>query len=386
MPTLLIVDGFEHGRTTGGGALGVADGVTGTPAIVTTPVRTGARALEIATSVAAEGYTYNIPAGNRVLTTSFYIRFPSFGDATVLVFPQADNGLQVISSRFRLTGGTAFGPDPLVVDTWYRVDYELNTTANPWVQKCKIDGGTESTSSPANAAADITSIRLGTTGIDTYTAYYDDYVISVTGGDYPIGAHSVEALIPSSDGTHNITTSGDFDSFSGTAFSNSTTNGNTFIGHRPLQAANTADQVIRQELGTTANYMEFGLENLSAGTDIPIDARTYGVHVDAANVGASLAEMRLLLSDNTEVLTTGSVSMINSTEDPGLTVTLRKRMAIRPAGGWDRTKVDGLKIRLGFSDNAPDTNFIDSMIEVALQPLAVVASFLWIPSKPNILR
>jgi hypothetical protein len=123
--------------------------------------------------------------------------------------------------------------------------------------------------------------------------------------------------------------------------------------------------------------MEFGLENLAGGGPANVAAaRCYGIHIESATSGASLGEMRLLLSDNTEVLTTGSLAMINSTEDPGLAVTLRKRMTIAPSGGWDRTKVDGLKVRLGFADNAPDVNFIDSMVEVALYAAAAAATSL----------
>jgi hypothetical protein len=231
---------------------------------------------------------------------------------------------------------------------------------------------------------------LGPDDAVTVTFYADDWLIATADGDYEEikgwTSHSVQSLIPSADGTHNITTLGDFDSFTSTAFSNSTTNGNTFIAHRPLQLANTAEQVIRQDLGATTNYMEFTLENLSAGDSTVEDVRTYGTHVEASTTNASLGEIRLLLSDDTEVLTTGSLSVVNSTEDPGITINLRKRMAIAPAGGWDTTKVDGLKVRVGFGDGVPDVNFIDCMVEVALfTPGAVVASLL-IPRSYSYLR
>lgn len=377
MATLNIVDGFEHGKT-GTGTNGAYGGQSGSPTIVTTPVRTGLRSMEIATSAATEDVGYTGFTAT-IMATAFYLRFATIPSALVklLRFLNANgSGYLRINSSGQLSiiagAGTAVDlGSPLSTNTWYRVVMEYDTSTGTATFRAKLDNGTEATATNAQASANNTECKLGTDAAVTYTAYFDDWIISITDADYEEisgtwTAHSVESLIPSSDGTHNITTSGDFDSFVGTAFSNATTNGNTFVGHRPLQMLNTADAVIRQELGTTANYMEFGLENLSAGTDSPVDVRTYGAHTEAASAGASLGEMRLLLADNTEVLTTGSISMINSTEDPGLSVVLRKRMAIRPTGNWDRTKVDGLKVRLGFSDNAPDVNFIDCMLEVAL--------------------
>jgi hypothetical protein len=396
MATIFVLDGFEHGRDVSS-TTGVCDVVASDPNIVTTPVRTGARALEIATSASSENYGYTIAAGNRVVTLAFYVRFASLPTTNVVLahFLNAAGEGQIrfmgaASDKFNalvVGGGNADAANTVAVDTWYRIVVEYDTSTTTANLRLTVDNGTEAAATKAIAATDTTSARLGTSNADTFTAYYDDWLISVTNGDYEEidgwTSHRVESLIPNSDGTHNITTSGDFDSFTGTAFSNSTTNGNTFIGHRPLQAANTADQVIRQELGTTANYMEFGNENLSANTD-PVDAvRTYATHVESSTTGASLAEARLLLADNTEVLTTGSLSAINSTEDPGTTVTIRKRMTIAPSGGWDGTKVDGLKWRIGFGDNNPDVNFIDLMVEVAqhvpaaagtaLQPVVIVA-------------
>jgi hypothetical protein len=228
-----------------------------------------------------------------------------------------------------------------------------------------IEGGSPVTASRAQAAADITTMHLGTAGADTYTAYYDDWVVCDSTGDFPVGPHHNEALIPSADGTHSVG-SGNYDSFTTTAFTNGTTNGNTFLGHRPLQLANTAEQVIRQAGNDTASYMEFTLENLAAGASVPIGVTTYVASMEAGT-GNSNGEMRLLLSDNTEVLTTGSVSALDVADSISNTVvSVFKRLTIPPSGGWDRTKVDGLKVRVGFADGAPDVNFIDFMVTVAL--------------------
>jgi hypothetical protein len=386
MATLAMVDGFEHGRNAIGVG-GVYDAVsTAIPNIVTSPVRTGLRAMEISAVAAAENIGYNV--ATNFLTMSFYLRFETLlptADVILIVLSNANGTgkMRFLNSTDTLEVQAGSGPwvstgQVVVTGVWYRVTMEYDTSGASAVLRAKVDANAEVSSTGVQASANTTVARLGTNVAETFTAYYDDWLISVTDGDYEEirdwASHSVESLIPTADGTHNITASGDFDSFTGTAFSNATTNGNTFIGHRPLQAANTANQVIRQGLGTTANYMEFLLENLSGGTDTPIGVRAYATHIESATTGASLAKANLMLADDTVVLTTGALSVISTTEDPGTTVSIRKRMTITPAGGWDRTKVDGLKARVGFGDNAPDVNFIDFMVEVALIPAVVGAT------------
>jgi hypothetical protein len=374
MATLLAVDGAEHGAVVAG--IG-PDTIVGTPAIVTSPVRTGSRAWQITPNAAAEYIAYNV--ANRVCTMAFYLRFATLPTADALIAsftnPSASGGLWFIQSAGQLqvsvSASNQNDTTVLQTNTWYRVVVEYDTTGNTFVIRAHINNGAEISASSGFTASDQSSVRMGVfIGGQTWTGYYDDVLVSVTDGDYEeiSGwlAHRVEALIPNSDGAHNIAAAGDFDSFTTTQFSNATVNGNTFIGHRPLQRANTAEQVVRQELGGATDYMEFGVENLASGVDSPIAARAYATHVESADAGASGGEARLLLSDNTEVLTTGSLSAIDSTEDPGIVVTTRDRMTIPPAGGWDVAKVNGLKWRVGFADGDPDVNFIDLMVEVAV--------------------
>jgi hypothetical protein len=380
VPTLWIIDGFEHGLATAGVA-GVYDSVNGSPAILTASPRPGKnRYLEFSAAAAAENVNYNVGAGNRQVTQSVYIRFPtSLPTAVIPLITWAcgsGDGQIVFNnlvSQLRLRIGGAvpidFGPT-LVADQWYLIDAEFNSDdgAGNAVVKASVDEGTEGSTTRAQAAADITRIQLGPGSALTYTFHCSCWLASLTAGDYPIGPHTVYRLLPNADGTHNIATSGDFDSFTGTAFSNSTTNSWDFVDDAPVGVTNTADTVIRQELGSTTDYMEHLWENLPAGTEIPIDVRGYGSYVESAASGASLAELRLLLADNTVIQTVGAIDWIDSTEDPGTTVTVKKRMFLRPSGGWDRTKVDGLKSRLGFGDNNPDVNFLSTMLEVAVMP------------------
>jgi hypothetical protein len=372
------VDGFEHGSIAAGAA-GIYNTSVGTPAIVTSPVRTGARALEITAAGAAERLGYDYVAGVRQPAGSFYVRFVTLPTTvvTIAAFNNA-NGSGLFQFDFNVNrfavsvnnlGRTAVGPT-IVANTWYLVDASFDCAGGSAIMSAAIDGGGSVSCPPrTQVSADCTSHHLGTAQADTVTAYYDDWIVSDDyPADFPIGGHSVESLIATADGTHSTGTGG-YDSNTGTAFNNSTTNGNTFIGHRPLQLADTANQVIRQTTNDVASYMEFTLGNLAAGNATPFAVRTYIAAIEAGT-GSSNAEMRLLLSTNTEVTVTdptlGVVSALDVLDTIATTVTSLHRMTVDPAGGWDRTKVDGLKLRLGFADGAPDVNFIDFMVEVAL--------------------
>jgi hypothetical protein len=86
---------------------------------------------------------------------------------------------------------------------------------------------------------------------------------------------------------------------------------------------------------------------------------------DQGGLGQANMEIRLLLADNTELLTTGSISAFDNTEDPGNNPTIKSRMVLEEGSGWERSKINGLKWRLGYANGDPDAHFGDFMIDVA---------------------
>lgn len=190
--SLYIRDGFEHNN------LGLYT-TSGSPTIVTSPVRTGIRGLEINPSAAAEYVEYSLPAGSRVVTQSFYVRFATpLPSANVMMCQFINAGLGNASLRFNgptgkfqaLIGTGVDGGPSIVIDTWYLIDIELDTSTGTATNKVKVDGGTEFQDSAASSASDTTAIRMGSAISSTMNAHYDDWGVSITDGDYPIGAHA----------------------------------------------------------------------------------------------------------------------------------------------------------------------------------------------------
>src|SRR5207344_3366942 len=124
------------------------------------------------------------------------------------------------------------GPLTVATNTWYQVDISCDSSGGQTIVRGSIDQGGIVTVQRTQATSAITRQALGTSQTDTYTAYYDDWDVGIDLADFPRGGHHVESLIVNGDGTHNIATSGDFDSFTTIPFSNATTAANTFIDHR----------------------------------------------------------------------------------------------------------------------------------------------------------
>jgi hypothetical protein len=371
MPTLTQINGFEHGLATSG-VPGVFDTIVGTPAIVTTTPRTGVRCLECSSSAATESAAHNI--GGTVAVFGFALYIPNAlptADmflAMLVTGGTIDCALKFRNSDDRLilsnhTSGEVVAGPVIAADTWYWIDGRLTVSANPFTCDWAVDGVAQTQWTGAAAATTITSIHLGwRSNAQTLTVRYDDLIFGVTSGDYPFGPHSVERLLPTSDGTHNTVGANQIEqSATGTDITDATTDAFSLIDDAPLDVAVT-DYI--NDVGTSATaYVEILFEDLPAGSDVPVDVKGYQVDRDSTATGTSAAHSGLLLADDTAV----TPDLRLSSDDPGTTITTRKKMLARPTGDWDRTKVNGLKARLGFGDGAPDVFFASLMLEVAMQ-------------------
>ena len=173
MATLVYHDGFEHGLL-GTGNAGPYDSVA-TGAIVTTPVRTGVRAYEASPAGAAEQIRKNFTASNYV-TSAFYLRFATLPSADVILatiqnasgtpqlwFDSATGKLELaLSGSAPIQGGPV-----LSTGQWYRVVLESDSSGASTVLRCKVDNGTEFTTSRTQATATQAFATLGTNTTDT---------------------------------------------------------------------------------------------------------------------------------------------------------------------------------------------------------------------------
>ena len=88
----------------------------------------------------------------------------------------------------------------VVAGQWYRIDYRIKVGANPNTIDWEVDGVSQTQATAAQAATTLTgTISLGSTvSADTYTAWYDDVIVTASSGDYPILNGQALFLQPSS--------------------------------------------------------------------------------------------------------------------------------------------------------------------------------------------
>lgn len=376
LPQPTFADDFEHGLVgTYSAYTGFWDGAAGAPSIVTDVVRTGARALRLSPSAASEYISATTAA--TTVTQAVYVRFASLPTALsyLLTFVNASGSAQVsydqISGKFGIRGtnlpATNGGP-VISAGVWYRIVAEYDTSGATAVMRVSVDGE-EITASVAQTSAATTAARLGTGANHTYTCYYDDWVVSQTDGDYEAlvlaGSHAVVNLLPSSDGTHNVSGANQFEySGSGADITNSSTDVYTLVADVPMDM--TLAAYVNQVGAGSTNYVEVNFDALPTGGEAVARVMGRATTRDAAATGKAYGVIRVVLSGD------GVGDIRAAADDPGTTAWTRYLWLTHPTAGiFRRDEVNALRCRMGYGDGAPDWYALSVNLMAVLVPEAV---------------
>ena len=355
--TPVWITGFEHGLATpsvSGG--GLCTTVTGTPEIQGTTKRTGAFALKCAiTTVATAAIVKTITSGADIILRFYYywdadpeqieeiLRISGTGTAIYMYYHSAA-GLD----KFRLSASgatTLYSANTYTAGSWYRIDIHLDGT-NKTVD-WQIDGVAQTQMTAFTTAGEYTLIRFGTPDVatsGTYTQYYDDVVVSETIADYPIGASSAEGLRPDADGAH---------SFGANEMED--------IAGADIGANNTAFALLDDNpFGTSANtdLICQNTANASAYCEVTFPDTTY------ANINGVMAVLQYcgqnatadegacyILHANNVVAATVWGNNATRSDYSETTPFYKSAILAAPANGWTGADVNGLKARIGHSND-----------------------------------
>jgi hypothetical protein len=345
----------------------------GTASIVTSPVRSGARALRCNASGTGVNVSHNATAVVERIYVYFQTSLPS-GDCSI--FAKNDGHVRFKSSDSKLycydANAATFGASGVTVttNTWYRIDVKIVAATSIDAQVDGVALGQKT----ANATA--AGATIGVIASVTADILFDDHTCSNTAGDYPIGDGFVNHFVPISDGTHNVAGAADFKrGAAGIDITNSTTDSYLLVDDIPMDAVGavptTNDYInaIAPPAGTDYTENVFGpAPGVSTPTVAP---RAVEVIVETAQASTATGSFKLNLNDN------GTVDTIKEQVTIAGVVNVaaaRKHYATAPTGGaW--TVVSGagnfnnLRIRFYSADAAPDQYFVAAMIEAEFAPV-----------------
>lgn len=365
VPTLIHIDGFEYGISpfvaahSAGGALGTTVSSTGITCDSSVK-RSGAYSLKITSDGATVIRLLRALTSTDTLVGSFYFYATAVPTADTVFFignaatPQFRlNTTGTVSALF--TSGTAVTTAGTYTDsTWHRIDFKFVGSANPLTLDWQIDGSAQTQAVRTIAAVNLTGFNLGSSGSAANgVVWLDDLVLSATAADYPIGVHTVLAVVPTSDGTHNSGTNTIEDN-AGTDIASP--NAFPILATFPPQP-NVV--YIRQSTISTTAYAEVNFANHDATMTTLWDAQAYVFYqssTNAVNEGATVVSYDGFTTPlevygtasartnyQTSATTTSASKVANASSSQGVIT--------RPAGTWDTTSFDALQARVGYSND-----------------------------------
>ncbi len=389
MPILVTLAGFEWGTAaglaTGNPGNKLFDSIVGSPAVVATSPRSpGAFSLEVTgAATGARNVTWNtgtLGAGGTVLVAvvHLYIATQSSGDNdAICIFPTAGSGgfiwlnsSGVIHAGIASGDGDQTGPT-LSTNTWYRIDLKFDVSTGQTKLDWAVDGVAQTQATKTQSATTIIEFTLGRTGgSPTFTYRYDDVAVSMTSGDYPLGAHKV-VLLSVAAGT--VTVNGSAASFS--TFTNNGTLNSTF---NATTARNAIDE-IPPTIGATADGWVQDAIAASDYVQMPMTSYTLGG-------GETVAGLRMLVpgwatsttgtnirfdafngTTAETVFALGDPNFDNSTTTPAWVALMLPTLTNYNT----QTELDGLAFRAGFGTDAnPDCGIHAIYAELAVKEVS----------------
>jgi len=350
----------------------------GTTSFSTSTVRSGDRSIRCNPSAGSGSVRLTVASSNKFVIR-VYVRWASLptSDAEVLgvttggfypgvYFKQSDSKLYAATTA-------GFGSSGVSVTTgvWYKIDFSLDESNSIWAIDAKVDGtalGQPFLNAGANTA---TIVHLGADFTnETSDTFYDDFILSNTSADYPITGGQTFHFVPTSDGSHNVAGTNDFElTAGGTDILNATTNSYLQINEVPLD--NSVDLINVTAPPNATDYVEhiFGpAPGISTPTAAPRVATVVAV---TSETSSGVNNLRIGLNDN------GTVNDVFNGDPSGAGVIeyVGKSYATAPTGGaW--TVVSGagnfnnIRSRIYSSDAAPDLQVYSIMIEAEFEEVS----------------
>lgn len=173
---------------------------TGNATRSTTTTQDGGGALRINSSAAVGYWEDSAPADSSIWIERYYLRFAVLPDADCRISHAEVPGVATAEVRFQVSSGklgcavdAAFvggvGGPVLTTGQWYRIDSRFDASTSFIKSDAMVDGVQLPQASTSFTTGLFSVVKLGSNANTvTMDAFWDNYKLSHTLGDYPIGA------------------------------------------------------------------------------------------------------------------------------------------------------------------------------------------------------
>lgn len=211
--------GWEAGRKGAHADVFAGFGTAANTSVQTAVTRSGSYALRAAPAAGSAYMSWTNTALPTSTTVRFAVRFETLPAANVSeVFAVRTAGapgaiLRFVKATntftFALVGSstvTSASTVALSAGRWYVIDVQYSVSASPHQLAWRLDGVAQPSVSVASTASQVYETQFGSKTTDSYTAYYDDVMLTASATHYPLGDGRVYALKP--DGMGNLAPAG----------------------------------------------------------------------------------------------------------------------------------------------------------------------------------
>jgi hypothetical protein len=350
--------GFEHGVTTAATGSGLLDIDWNSAVTITADSsvkRSGNYSMKIVrTGGSTGGRSRSVPSSMVVFRIAFrFSSLPSGDVENILgVWSTNANELNVgyVSATQKLSvafvGGTQrTSTAALSANTWYVLDMRANFGANPHTADWQLNAVAQTQATKSAASETPSEIWLGPDGTESvaFTAWYDDFTISSTSSDYPIGDGSVLGLSPDAMGTSN-------DAGAKLSTEAGAWGSTTWDKLDEVPMTSTSDYV-KQTAVASGNYLELTFADTGSTC---INGVQGELAYHASSTGGNSAKTSVFESGTERVVFSGSMA--------STTLVYKSAIIAVTSGTWTQAKVNALTARIGYASSITGQPYWDDLM------------------------
>ncbi len=320
--------------------------------------RTGAYSLKLGTNAAASYAQWSTPISPapvaQVARFAFHLDSLPTANVNQLFGMNSSGGMQLryIAATQKLA--IALAPtttsglivvealDTVQAGVWYVIDVRLRVGGPNHIADWRINGTAQPSASVVGSASGTNVATFGTQSAETFSAHYDDIMLTFESADYPLGDGRVYAVYPDGMGTSVGATN--FRDDDGTAIDAASWARLDEVPMAPIT------DYIQQTTASTTSYVELTMQNT---TETCIrGARGYFTSHSPVSVSNKTNHMKISAFSGAQE----SIIYEGNTLSSSTTQSIDRSANVTPATTWSQSALNAIVLRFGYSNSLANGN------------------------------